>query len=238
MSDLSPYAGSEALEIMSGAKNYNSHLLELLRSEVASCKTRSARGKEFTILDFGAGNGRFISAFDGNSAALFAVEPDPALSGALSQVQDVAVVSLSSIESRSIDFIYSLNVFEHIYNDADTLVELSEKLSPGGRLLVFVPAWPHLFSAFDQKIGHFRRYTKKDLLLKAEQTELNLDRLELFDPLGYFAAVLFKMFSNKPVLPSRGLVLFDRVVYPISRLLLPLTRNSIGKNLVMVLTRT
>jgi SAM-dependent methyltransferase len=190
-----------------------------------------------TILDFGAGNGRFISSIDVPGAKLLAIEPDSALGTSIKKFHNVQLVSLSSIPAGSVDFIYSLNVLEHIQNDTETLVELSKKLRPGCRILIFVPAWPHLFRKFDEKIGHFRRYTRKELRRKTENTDLTIDSLYFFDPLGYFAALVFKAFSNKPVLPSRGLVFFDTVIYPASRLFRSITKNLVGKNLVLVVTR-
>ena len=65
--------------------------------------------------------------------------------------------------------VYTSNVLEHIENDTDTLVSIKKKMLPGALLVIYVPALPFLFSEMDAKVGHYRRYTKKELLEKVSQ---------------------------------------------------------------------
>ena len=70
------------------------------------------------------------------------------------------------------DSIVMLNVLEHIADDRGTLVKLRRALAPGGRVVLYVPAFMMLYSPQDRAIGHYRRYRKKPLL-------------ELLDDSGY-----------------------------------------------------
>lgn len=56
-----------------------------------------------------------------------------------------------------------MDVLEHQEDDRAFMAELSEKMVPGARLLLTVPAMPSLWSDWDTMLGHYRRYTKRAL---------------------------------------------------------------------------
>ena len=66
-------------------------------------------------------------------------------------LNDVATVSIA------------LDVLEHVENDRQALDELIRVTKPGGHVLINVPAFPALWSAWDVSLGHFRRYTLRTL---------------------------------------------------------------------------
>ncbi len=59
------------------------------------------------------------------------------------------------------DIITALDVIEHLDDDYTALVELKRTLRPGGLLIISVPAYPALWSYWDDILGHRRRYTVK-----------------------------------------------------------------------------
>jgi SAM-dependent methyltransferase len=69
-----------------------------------------------------------------------------------------------------------LDVVEHVPDDHAFLSSWVERLRPGGLLVVTVPALPSLFSAWDEAMGHYRRYTKRTL--RAAVRDLPLSVLE------------------------------------------------------------
>ena len=75
--------------------------------------------------------------------------------------------------------IYAINVIEHIADDVAALAQLRELLRPGGKLVIFVPAFPMLYSEMDRRIGHFRRYRLTALASATERAGLVVDRAEL-----------------------------------------------------------
>jgi ubiquinone/menaquinone biosynthesis C-methylase UbiE len=68
------------------------------------------------------------------------------------------------IKSRSIDEVYCLDVLEHINKDKELLSEINRVLKNEGRFTLFVPAIQSIYSYWDKKLGHFRRYSRADLI--------------------------------------------------------------------------
>lgn len=112
-------------------------------------------------------------------------------------------------------------------------------LKPGGRLLLYVPALNILFSSMDRKIGHFRRYRRKDLAQLARRVGFEIERCEYADSMVFFAALLYKMIgSRRGDVSPRGLKIYDRYVFPLSCVLDRMGGSKVfGKNLVAILRR-
>ena len=68
----------------------------------------------------------------------------------------------------SVDFVYSLNVLEHIEDDVKTMSECYRILKPGGYCLFVVPRGEKLYDYFDEMLFHKRRYAKGELCSKCE----------------------------------------------------------------------
>ena len=54
----------------------------------------------------------------------------------------------------------------------DTMnANMKDLLKVGGRLIFLVPAHGQLYSQFDKKLGHFRRYSKSAVLAKLKNAD-------------------------------------------------------------------
>jgi len=225
----SGYSGRENLEAMKHAERYNRFLEQLIRRH-----WKGGRG-----IDFGAGAGTFAIPLARSGLDVTCLEPDEELRRTLAEAGLPAHAQLESVPAMSADFIYSLNVLEHIEDDAGMLAMLAERLKPGGKLLLYVPAFAVLFSAMDVKVGHFRRYRKAGLRAQVEKAGLRVERAEYVDSLGFFATLLFKCVGDRSGVVSPGSVrLYDRLVFPLSRLADILLHPWLGKNLLVVATRS
>jgi len=223
---LQPYSGTEVLEVMKEAKKYNHYL--------ASQIDRHLQPK-FKVLDFGAGSGTFTLPLLRNGVDVICVEPDAALGARLRDAGANVVVGVDDVADHSMDLIYTFNVLEHIADDVRTVHALSMKLKPGGTLLVYVPAFNILYSSFDARIGHLRRYRRRTLASLVLAAGLQIVELHYVDSIGFLAALVFRAFSSADI--NRTIVkLYDRVCFPLSLAADKLLANVIGKN-VMVVTK-
>ncbi len=191
-----------------------------------------------SLLEFGAGTGFLAKIF----MSQFGIKPDcieldPKLITVIRNHNLKCHQFIHEI-SQSYDAIYTSNVLEHIEDDSAILSELYDSLKPGGVLGVYVPANPILYSAMDKEIGHVRRYTRSELKKKVESAGFAVQKLNYDDFIGFFASGVVKIigYKNKANLGSkRSLIIYDKAVYPASRLLDKLgLRYLLGKNLFLV----
>lgn len=61
------------------------------------------------------------------------------------------------------DTVICLNVLEHVADPVAALRNMAGALVPGGRLVLYVPQGPRLYSTLDEVLGHRCRYTRGDL---------------------------------------------------------------------------
>jgi SAM-dependent methyltransferase len=221
-----PYTGIENLEVMKEAVNYNRYLLDLVRQHAGSA-TR--------IVDFGAGSGTFAAPCTAVGFDVTAVEPDEALRASLQRLGVSAVAAAAALPDRTFHYAYSLNVLEHIQEDVDALRTLREKLVPGARLLVYVPAFPLLHTSMDARVGHIRRYTRTSLCTSIAAAGFEIEQARYADSLGFPATLIFKLLdSGRGNINRTMLRLYDRLVFPLSATLDALTHRWFGKNVFVV----
>jgi SAM-dependent methyltransferase len=223
------YSGVENLEVMQEAVNYNRYLLDTVR------RSAPPQGR---ILDFGAGSGQFAAPLAALGLDITAVEPDPLLQRRLAEKSIRAVPAIEQLPDASFEYIYTLNVLEHIDDDLGALRQLRAKLKAQGRLLIYVPAFPLLYTSMDAKVGHVRRYTRRVLVERVNAAGFDIERVGYADSIGFFATLAFKLTGNRDGTVSlAALKLYDRLVFPLSRALDLLTRRWFGKNLLLVCSK-
>jgi SAM-dependent methyltransferase len=93
------------------------------------------------------------------------------------------------LENSSFDVVLTLDVLEHLDDDASGLREAVRLLKPGGLLLITVPALPSLWGGQDIVSEHRRRYTRRSL-----ERLLNEAGLENYRT-NYFNAFLFPLIA-------------------------------------------
>jgi SAM-dependent methyltransferase len=96
----------------------------------------------------------------------------------------------------SFDLAASLDVIEHLEDDLGALRELRRTVTPGGSLLVTVPAYPWLWSGHDEINHHFRRYTRRSLQSVAEQAGWEQVRTTYFNSLLLPAAIILRVLDR------------------------------------------
>ena len=189
--------------------------------------------KDISVLDFGAGRGTFANRIDHH---IVCVEPDP---GAAAQISSKHTI-LSELDGQhegGFDLIYSINVLEHLEDDQAALNQIAAILKTSGCLYLFVPARSELYSAMDRRVGHFRRYSRRQLESMVSQAGLRVEACAYFDCLGYAASLLLKLlgvcFGWRGGLTSAGVGFYDTVIFPVSRRLDAIAGRLLGKNLML-----
>ena len=147
-----------------------------------------------------------------------AVEPDDRLRAIVVAAGVAAVPDVAALPNDAFQYAYTLNVLEHIDADVDALRTLRAK-----------PCRP-VFTSMDAKVGHVRRYTWAPERALREGSRRTL---RYADSLGFPAALVFKVFDNGRGDINRGMLrLYDRLAFPVSRVLDTLTHRWLGKNLL------
>jgi 2-polyprenyl-3-methyl-5-hydroxy-6-metoxy-1,4-benzoquinol methylase len=137
------------------------------------------------------------------------------------------------IQTKKFDTILYIDVLEHIEKDDQELLKAFALLNKNGKLIVLSPAHQSLFSAFDKKIGHFRRYNK-EMIIKISPPNLVLKKVFYLDSLGLFLSL-----GNKLLLkaedPTIGQIKFwDSMIVPMSKISDWMSFFSFGKSIVAV----
>jgi SAM-dependent methyltransferase len=90
---------------------------------------------------------------------------------------------LPGIADGSYHLVALLDVLEHIEEDRASLASIKQKLAPGGRILLTVPANQWMWSAHDAAHHHHRRYSKAGLRRVIEEAGLKVETLSYFNSL-------------------------------------------------------
>ncbi len=157
---------------------------------------------DIRILDFGCGTGLLTQALaqfghvtgvDFHPEAIAYCEKR-----GLSRVHRIK--SSMQIESHAYHLLTAFDVLEHVEDDRALLDEWWRMLTPGGLLLITVPALPWLWGGEDVVSEHKRRYYRSELREKMREAGFELHRIT------YFNTILFPL-----ILPIR---LFNRFFRP------------------------
>ena len=224
------YTGLSELEkLEENLKNYNKFIVsKFMKHSQAS-----------SVIDFGAGIGTLSAIWKNlnKNVSITCIELDLTLVRIIKQRGFVARENFDP--NLKVEYIFTSNVLEHIKDDQSTLSSFHHHLNVDGKLGIFVPANPLLYSHIDEKLEHFRRYSKAELTEKVKSAGFEVDECYFVDSLGLFAWFFVKVFkleiSNEG---STLLKIYDRFIWPISKTLDFLgLRFLFGKNLLLLASK-
>jgi len=133
----------------------------------------------------------------------------------------------------SFDTIVCSNVLEHIGDDVSVLKHFHQLLSGEGRLILLVPALKCLYNQLDKDLGHFRRYSKKELISKIEQSGFRILHLTYFNPFGILGWFFNGSILRRRILPQNQVKVFNKMV-PLFISLEKIIPNWVGQSLIVV----
>lgn len=232
------YPGRE-LEAMSGASNYHRWILGIFAPYL---------GRH--LVEVGAGLGSFSELILEKHACetLSLVEPSgemyqelAARARSMPASPRVATYHANFPEaaslinaSHSLDSVIYVNVLEHIADDEVELDAIHDALSDRGRVFLFVPALAWLYGAFDERVGHVRRYTKGELENKLQRAGFRPIVSRYFDLPGVAPWwIKYRLLKSATMEPG-AVRFYDRYVVPVARRVESLINPPVGKNVIVI----
>jgi SAM-dependent methyltransferase len=220
-----------SLESLQDAVNYADWIFSLIEPHLGE-----------RVLEIGAGHGTFTDRLRGDrriTATELSGRCVSMLRGRYRDAVDVDVVE-SDVEGiaalGTFDTAVLINVLEHISDDSRAIIRLYDALKPGGRLVLFVPALPWLYSDFDRRVGHFRRYRRTQLESLVTGSGLTVVELCFVNSIGALAWWVTKQLRLTPTKRWPTLV-YDRTAVPILRRVERRWKPPLGQSLFCVATR-
>ena len=200
------------------------------------------------ILEIGSGIGSFTRRLAVKADYVDCIEPDPvcfrrlrAVAGSLPNVaiHNIPIEGLPALGMlrAPYDTVVCVNVLEHIEDDQAALGLLRSALDEKGKLLLQIPACPMAFGSIDRRLGHYRRYSRLDVLRLAARARLVVTELRFFNSIGVWA-----WFVNNRILKRRSqtaaqIKIFDVLLVPVLRLVERHLPPRFGQSLFAVLQR-
>jgi SAM-dependent methyltransferase len=209
-------ATGRSLEDSSGAhqRRYRAFQLELIRPHCGD-----------SVLEVGAGLGEFASQFSGLRRHVV-TDRDPGAVASMAR----RFADRPEVEARTFDLadgvidvgkplasVVAINVLEHIDDDTGALRTLAGLTEPGGRIVLWVPAYMQLYGEFDRAVGHVRRYTPATMTAAIRNAGLTP---ELVRPVNFLGGIAWWATVRRGGVgtPRPGLVrTYDRFVVPVTR---------------------
>lgn len=191
------------------------------------------------VLELGAGIGANTKLFLYSNPKITSwtcVEPDPKLANKIDKNTSiplsVVVGTLFNLtEKNKFDTAIYIDVLEHIENDREELLRLVQHLKPLGKLIILSPAHQFLFSSFDKKQGHHRRYNKKSLMsvIPSSFKEISIYYL---DSLGILASLFNRLILNAESPTPIQIQLWDEQLVRVSKFMDPIFGKKFGKSIL------
>ena len=227
------------LEAMDFAVNYHRWILALFRPYLGR-----------RVVEVGAGTGSFSELLLGEAIeSLSLVEPSKAMYDQLAErfrqgprPVDTYKATFREVADRlryahQPDCVIYVNVLEHIEDDKGELAAVRDVLAAKGRICIFVPALPALYSRFDERLGHFRRYRRTELEGKCQLAGFDVLMSRYFDALGILPWWLKFTLLRSETMQAGAVSLYDRYVVPLARTAESAFSPPLGKNLILVAER-
>ena len=82
------------------------------------------------------------------------------------------------------DTVICLNVVEHLEDDVKALRNICGSLEKEGRAIILVPSGPGLYGTLDKVLGHYRRYTRDQLVEACARAGFRVEKVLKFNRIG------------------------------------------------------
>jgi len=225
--------GHATLESMGQAIWFNQWTYELFREYI-----------EGTILEIGSGIGNFtkklslhrdVYAIDIEREYFPIIRKKLKKSGVRIGFGDIETGTYF-FGKKTFDTLICLNTLEHIKHDVKALSNMHSLLRPNKHLILLVPAHQFLYSTLDKAIGHHRRYSFSNLIVKLKRAGFRIlikRRINMLGAVGWFIS---GKILKEDTIAERKILLFDRI----AKYILPIERHidiPFGTSLLIIATK-
>jgi len=144
------------------------------------------------VLDAGCGTGAILEALSARYDAWGSDVAPQAID--FCRERGLTRLHLGTLEeyppSAPFDLVTMLDMVEHVGDDRGLLRAAHALLAPGGHLLITVPAFPSLWSRYDEILHHKRRYTRRTLRALVETSGFVIEHMTFLNCLLFPVAWL------------------------------------------------
>lgn len=143
------------------------------------------------VLDIGCGNGFLLSMLAREGRNVLGIESNEQmielakrLTPGLPVLQGFAEEIDELLPNTIVDVVVMIDVLEHLQDDAGMVQKIYRHLTPGGQLIVIVPAFQYLYGKRDANHGHVRRYSTKFLRERLEPAGFRIVSMRYWNMIG------------------------------------------------------
>lgn len=225
------YVGTE-LELFAVAQNWKNYVNHLIRDYIKG-----------NVLEVGAGIGKnTLTLCSTYHDKWLCLEPDEQLFEALKNSINIHGMHNCYPQNGTIkiltkeqlfDSILYLDVLEHIREDKEEIIQVTQHLKNKGHLIILAPAYQFLFTSFDAAIGHYRRYDKQNIL-RILPDSIKVIKLIYLDCVGLLASLGNKLILQKSQPTLQQIKLWDELMVPASKILDAMLGYQLGKSILLI----
>ncbi|MGA1867637.1 MAG: glycosyltransferase [bacterium] len=146
---------------------------------------------------------------------------------------DISSPDLSELSPYAIDTVVCLNVLEHIENDEKALENIYSLLEKNGRLILLVPALKMLYGTLDEKLDHFRRYDRSELIKKLEKKNFKVEEIYYQNFISSFGWFLNSRITRRKCMSSAMVIMVDKFI-PLFALTEKMVKIPFGLSLIAI----
>jgi len=229
---------SSKLELLDNAQNFTewlySHYKSFIRGNILEVSSGVGTYTKKIIIDFPKNEITLSEYSEEDVQSLFHSFNDERIH--CTKLDMNKKLDFEKLGYEKFDTIICSNVLEHIENDEFALEQCYKLLKNKGKLILIVPQNPKLYSLQDKELGHFRRYTRKELLEKSRKAGFSILNIKNFNAMGVIGWKLnknSKQTENNPKLIN----LFNSIIPIIKGFDDRITSKFLGLSLITVLEK-
>lgn len=175
-------------------------------SNLVSLLLRWTPGK--TIVDVGCGNGFFASSLVQTGKTVIGIESNESMRALAAMYNpEVSIIAgdageVHELIREPVDTVVMVDVLEHIEDDVEQVKKVASILKSSGSFVIVVPSHQFLYGERDSAVGHYRRYSKKQLVTLLEENGFSVQRARFWNMLGVLPYWISEKILHKPLSPS------------------------------------